>query len=189
MIISENDFKKFISEKDYILEQSKKKDRELIIDFYADKVNFFSSIDKDNLNNSYQMLNKLNGIIVDFDLLPYYYEISFCLNYRLHKTTNALIYLRSLKTCINNFFSLEIHEEYKIEEMEKIKNNYANYIKIIELEQKYEQLGKRDINLKYYLPESELKELLDKELITRCLIRKFQLTRCQTIECLKKYKN
>ena len=189
MIFDENILNDFFTYKDDGLQEFINKDREIILRNYYKKVTLLTSTDKEELENIYMLFSQLRGVIVDFDLLPFYYEVAFCLNYRKHKILNAVKYLRSLKTCINKFYSLDNHEAYKIEDMEKIRSNYRNYIKLINLEYNYQELGERDLNIKFYLPEIELKELLEKEITIRCLMRKAKINRCEATSYLLSIKS
>lgn len=190
MFAPDEDLKKLFPPKQNIIDEIKDKDKKVIVADFENKITIISNTKYEELRKLNIVYEELNGLLVDFSLLPMYYELFFCIKYGMQDIDASLNYLRSLKTCMDKFDNLadELKKEEDILFFEKAKNNYPHYIELIKLEYNYSEYGRRDSNLKYYLPdEEEFISLTKREIAIRVLMRKGKLTRSQAYDFIDKH--
>ncbi len=191
MFVSDEDLKKLYPPKISIIEELQEKDKEIILADFKIKKEIILSIRYDELKKLNVIYDRLGEILINFKLLPMYFELYFCINYGMQDIDTAIKYLRSLKVCIDKFENLEddAKESEDIIFFEKTTKNYIHYIELLKLEYNYSEYGKKDRNINYYLPEEEFVELTKKEIAIRILMRKGKLTRIKAIEFIDKIEN
>lgn len=138
--------------------------------------------DDENLDKLKGIFERLNDVLINFNLLPTYYEVYICISYALKDYDSCQKYLRSLKACMDKLEKVK-DDGNSVLLLEKITTNYNTYIKMLKDKTVLVEKGSKDTLVKHFLTDDF--EATGKEIQIRIIMKQGRVGRATAIKYLK----
>jgi len=162
-----------------------KDDEEILVKYFHLRQDILLETDRENLDKLKSIYERLNQVLINFNLLPVYYEVYFCIYFALKDYDSCQKYLRSLKTCMNKLEKIKNDKESLLL-LEVISKNYNNYLNLLKGKTDFNENGSKDSLVKHYLTDDL--ESTAKEIQLRIIMKQGRVGRATAIKHLKDYK-
>ena len=168
------------NEPDVLFEMMCKEDNEILVNYFNLQQEILFRTDKENLNRLNNNFKILHNQLVNFNLLPMFYELYFYISLKLEDYKSANKYLRSFSFCIEKIKNSNLQVETFIDTLEK---NFRGCKLMINLHTPYKENGKKDTLIKFFMSEEFGK--IQKEINIRVLMRLMRVKRPTSLNYLK----
>lgn len=156
-----------------------KEDAEILGYYFKNLYEIIFKTDEENIIKLRNNLNLLQKQMINFSLLPMFYELNFYISLKFENYKLANMYLRSFAFCIKR-----IKKIYKnIENIGKLEKNFKTCQDRINLYTPFKEKGNKDSLIKFFICEDL--EKIQKEINIRVLMRTNLITRATALKYIK----